>query len=237
MLDEVDSTSNYAKELLNSEPPNGTVIISKKQSAGRGQQTNSWESPEGGLYYSCIVEAKQDERLTIVTLACGIACQQAINELTGISPKLKWVNDIEINNKKAGGILVESRSRGKKSHLIIGIGLNVNNNPAELSGNIKNNATSLKQESEQEFDILEIAAILSNTLEQMYETYQSGEHKRIKSLWLKSSKTFGQFVKFTFNGEAKEGIVIDISETGELIIQAMDGAPYYLQSNRDIVYT
>jgi BirA family biotin operon repressor/biotin-[acetyl-CoA-carboxylase] ligase len=79
VLDSLESTNDYAKDLLTENPPNGTVILTKTQTKGRGQKTNVWASPEGGLYYSCILNAQQDDKLTMITLICGIACHDAIN--------------------------------------------------------------------------------------------------------------------------------------------------------------
>jgi BirA family biotin operon repressor/biotin-[acetyl-CoA-carboxylase] ligase len=236
LLDNVDSTNSYAKNLLNGGIADGTVIIAKTQTSGRGQQANSWCSPDGGLYYSCIIENPQGEYLTLMTLACGIACQEAILDLTGLSVRLKWVNDIIIDSKKLGGILLETRSRGNKTWLIAGIGINVNLDPESLSPEVSKLSTSLKYLTGKEFDLYHLAAILSNKLEKYLCIFNDRNYKLIKSLWLKNSITFARKIRFNYQNQKIEGIVIDINEMGELIIQDYSGNQHTINSNREIEY-
>jgi BirA family transcriptional regulator, biotin operon repressor / biotin---[acetyl-CoA-carboxylase] ligase len=235
-LDSIESTNNLAKDLLTKNPPNGTVIISKIQEKGKGQSDNCWVSPEGGLYYTCILKAKSDEKVTLITLACGVACCYAIADISRIQPELKWVNDIHVKGKKLGGILVESRVRGKNIHLITGIGINVNTKLQDLPENLQDTSTSMVNETGQEYDLDQLAALLSNQIEIYFEMYKAKNYKLIRSLWLKNSRHFAKRIRFPVPEGTAEGIFIDINDYGELIVQAFDGKQYALSSSNNLVY-
>lgn len=237
VIEKTDSTNNYAKQLLLEDKlDSGTVIIAKTQTGGRGQKNHNWESPEGGLYFTCLIDAKADSRVTILTLAMGLACHEAINKLLNINTRLKWVNDILYDNKKLGGLLLESKIRGNDAHLILGVGINVNNKLDTLSDNIRNNSTSLVEHAGHEVNIYQLAALLSNNIEHFLNLYLEGQDKLIKSLWIKNSDTIGRNVSFTIDGALKEGLIVGINEFGALIIQSDEGKQYCLVDNEGIVY-
>jgi len=234
-LDEINSTNDYAKSLLNSNPANGTGIIAKKQTNGRGQQDHNWSSPEGGLYYTCILNTNLIQNITMITLACGLACHDAIVELTGLNTYLKWVNDIMVNKKKLGGILVESRVRGDNTKLIIGIGINVNNKLTDLPNNLKNITTTLFEETLNYYYIQDFVRILSDKIEEYFELYKSENYKLIKLKWLQHSNILGKIVKTAYNGYKREGIVIDIEDSGALIVQEFNGNIHYIINSSEII--
>ena len=236
ILDNIDSTNVYAKDLLNHKPPTGTVIIAKTQSGGKGQKSNYWDSPEGGLYYTSILPAISHERITMITLTVGLACQEAILETTGLNTKLKWVNDILYNNKKIGGILVESRIRGNNAILIIGIGINVNTKIDDLNPELKAFSTTILNETSTHNDVFKLAAIISNKLEKYFDLFNSQKYNLIKSLWIKNSDTIGKKVELIYEGNNYEGLVIDINNQGALNIQSMCGKQFFILDNKNITY-
>lgn len=236
IMESVDSTNNYAKRLLSKNLPNGTVILAKTQSRGRGQQKNYWASPEGGLYYTCTINSQYNNRLTMLTLACGIACHEAIYNLSQLTTSLKWINDIEYNNKKLGGILLEARVRGKKVNIIIGIGINLNTPITALPPDLQASSTSIYEETSLNYDIYQLAALLSNSLEKYFNIYNSKNYNLIKSHWIKNSNVLGRKIKFNNSNRQIEGLIIDLDDQGGLIIQGFDGKEYSSTNNLDIVY-
>lgn len=236
ILDEIVSTNYFAKELLSKNPKNGTVIIAKKQTGGRGQRSNVWISPEGGLYYSCIINAKAEEKITLITLACGLAVSDTVNEIASVKSTVKWVNDVLIGGKKVAGILLESRLRADKATLIIGIGLNVNSSAKDLPLELQSSSTTLMDETSRQYDINKVAAILSNNIEKYLELYSAGNFKLLKSILLQKSETFGKTITVNEPNRKVEGVVIDINDNGELMLQSFDGKIYCFSSNLNIVY-
>lgn len=128
--EEVDSTMDEAKRLIAAGKIKETVIIiAESQTLGRGTKGRKWSSPKGaGIYLSIVHLPKKGEffkATTLYTLACGVACIEAIEEVCGIQAMLKPVNDIYVNDKKLGGILVESTLHKQGiSVLITGVGIN-----------------------------------------------------------------------------------------------------------------
>ncbi|NJE76215.1 biotin--[acetyl-CoA-carboxylase] ligase [Thermococcus sp. ES12] len=127
-LDEVDSTNDYAKKIAR-KVPEGTVVLAKRQTAGRGRKGRRWESPEGGLWMSVILKPQRvDPRLVFVG---ALAVVDTLSEF-GLSPGIKWPNDVWVAGRKIAGILTEGRAG---EYTVLGIGLNVNNpTPPELQG-------------------------------------------------------------------------------------------------------
>lgn len=128
ILDETDSTNSYAKRLIAGGFEGEAVITAKHQTAGRGRQGKSFYSPEGtGLYMSLILRPDADSgQFTLLTAATAVAVCQAIEELTALTPEIKWVNDIYIEGRKVCGILCESVFReGSLDAVVAGIGINL----------------------------------------------------------------------------------------------------------------
>lgn len=131
--EKVDSTMDEAKRLISSDEIKDTAfIVSDYQTNGRGTHGRKWDSPKDfGIYLSIVhlpgerKEKKYFQMTTLYTQACGVACVEAIKEVIGIQTSLKPVNDIYLEGKKLGGILVESTLyKEGLSSLITGIGIN-----------------------------------------------------------------------------------------------------------------
>jgi biotin-[acetyl-CoA-carboxylase] ligase BirA-like protein len=128
--DTVDSTMEEAKRLIQAGRIQGTAfVVANHQTEGRGTQGRFWSSPEArGIYLSVVHLPTCGETFVttpLYTLAAGVACREAIYEVTGIETQLKPVNDIYVQGKKLGGILVESElQQNGITSLITGIGLN-----------------------------------------------------------------------------------------------------------------
>ena len=140
--EEIDSTMDEAKRLIQANKINDIAfVVANSQTKGRGTRGRKWSSPDKSGIYLSVVHIPKDENLfnltTLYTQAAGIACVEAIKEITGIKTKLKPVNDIYFNGKKLGGILVESLLQKEKiAHLITGVGINLKKTRHELDRGI-----------------------------------------------------------------------------------------------------
>jgi len=121
-LEETDSTNRAAKELARQGAPHGTAVLAKRQTAGRGRLGRAFFSPEGGLYLSVILypQCPPEDRALMTPMAAVAVCR-ALEQVCGISPGIKWVNDLYLGGKKLCGILCE----GCGDAVIVGIGLNL----------------------------------------------------------------------------------------------------------------
>jgi len=100
-FDEIDSTQNFASSIAKNPREDGTIIVSKKQTSGKGRLGRKWISPSGGLWFSIIIHPKFDVSLvTLFPLASSLALAYAIEKTLGKKPELKWPNDVTLNRKK-----------------------------------------------------------------------------------------------------------------------------------------
>jgi len=138
------STNNDALEAARSGAPHGSVYFADAQSAGRGRSDHRWQSDAGqGLYVSALLRMQiPAQRLQMLPLAAGLAAMLAIREASGLTADLRWPNDLLLEDRKVGGILVESRLAGSTlDYAVVGIGINVHQRSFDSS--LATPATSL----------------------------------------------------------------------------------------------
>jgi len=169
--DEIESTNVEAKRLAAAGAPEGTVVVAESQSAGRGRLGRRWTSPAGkGLLFSALLRPPlgmaDAHLLTIVAAAAACA---AIESLVPVDVRIKWPNDLLIDDRKVGGILLEAAGEQDAiDWVVIGIGLNVNTEYSELPVALRRTAVSLKVASGQPVDRSELLARLLLALEESY---------------------------------------------------------------------
>jgi BirA family biotin operon repressor/biotin-[acetyl-CoA-carboxylase] ligase len=123
-----DSTNNDALAAARSGAPHGSVYFADEQRAGRGRGDHAWHSAAGqGLYVSVLLRPLLPAaRLPLLPLAAGLAAVDAVRSVTGLAVDLRWPNDLLINDRKTGGILVEAKTDGSSAvFAVVGIGINV----------------------------------------------------------------------------------------------------------------
>ena len=127
----LDSTNTEIFDMLKqNQAKSGDAIIADQQTAGRGRRGNNWISNPGeSITCSIIIKDEDDSLVKKLPLISGIAIIKGIKQLTKLNCNLKWPNDILLDSKKIGGILIEK----KDGHFIIGIGLNVNESELDKS--------------------------------------------------------------------------------------------------------
>jgi len=145
-LPEAGSTNDVALRLAGEGAASGTIVLAERQIDGRGRMGRRWVSPPGaGLAVSVLLRPALDPSdLPKVTLVAGLAVCLAVEEETGLSPRLKWPNDLLLAGKKCGGILVETSGLGQHSPaVVVGIGVNVNPETSAFPEEIQARVTSL----------------------------------------------------------------------------------------------
>jgi len=218
-LNECESTNLYAKKLVaKSKPPNGTVVLTDNQTAGRGQFGNNWQSEANqNIALSIILypKLKVNEQF-FISKAVSLACVKALKSLSNLDFEIKWPNDIYYKNKKIGGILIENQISGNEIvNSIIGIGINLNQ---EKFYDLPN-ATSLyllvkyllsrKRVTEILIEHLDVEIIKLNQLK--FKEIDLDYHKYLKSL----HKNF----KFKENNVLKNGMLKGVNQAGQLIVE------------------
>lgn len=218
ILDTVDSTNMVAKRKAEINAPHGSVFIAQDQYEGRGKLGRSWYSVKGdSILMSLLLNADEISLINIsmFTLLCGLSVSHAIDDIVKFQTKLKWPNDILINDKKLCGILCERFVRNQKNYIVAGIGINVNNK--KFRDDLKNKATSLYIEFNKYFDREKIIAQVLNYIEKMHDNICRGKLNEMMNEYRSKCVSLGKNVEFTKNKKLFRGVIKNISDNGELI--------------------
>jgi BirA family biotin operon repressor/biotin-[acetyl-CoA-carboxylase] ligase len=190
-LPSVGSTNVLAIEAAQASAAHGSVWVADEQTAGRGRSNHAWHSTSGdGLYVSVLLRPRMALADALwLSLATGMAVQATIRIVTGLTPDIRWPNDLLIGSKKCGGILVETSAIASQSdapamlrYAVVGVGINVNHQsfPAELEAL----ATSLRRESGKQWARERILIEFLRALEMEIAMLEAELHGSLTSLGL-----------------------------------------------------
>jgi BirA family biotin operon repressor/biotin-[acetyl-CoA-carboxylase] ligase len=164
------------------------------------------------------------EKIQIITLAASVAVVEAIRNELGIICGIKWPNDIILKGCKVGGILTElSAEPGYINYLVIGIGINANQEICNFNKEIQQKAISLKMCSGKKINRSGLLTCILQNLDNVYKEIRAGNSEKVIDRWKEHSVTIGKSVKFTFSGNEYVGIARTIAEDGKLIVECNDG--------------
>ena len=198
----------------------GTTLLAEKQSKGHGRKERIWYSVKGlNLTFSILLTDKKyfSKKINLINFVSALAVALSIENLYQLKTELKWPNDVLINGKKVSGVLIESASRSEKiERIVIGIGLNVNQNV--FQGNFNITPTSLKNESKQNIERETLLAELLNVFEEILE-YVLTNPKWILKEWKDRCRMIGEKISISEDDKVKYGIFDDIDEDGFLILK------------------
>jgi len=218
ILEKVDSTNNYAMALVQKgEAISGQGVFAMEQTAGRGRRGKHWKSQGGENVILTINNQMQwlpVQQQFQLSVAVALACFDLFSGYTKENIKIKWPNDIFLNDRKAGGILIENVIKGNLwQWAVIGIGLNINQE--NFDNGIK--AISLKQITGINYDVVELAHELIQTVTNRIDQLESGEFTSILSLYNENLFCRNQMVKLKKDNIVFETQIKRISSTGELV--------------------
>lgn len=226
----IDSTNSFAKSLAQLNAENGTTVLAEVQTQGKGRMGRSFHSPSGvGIYMSVILRPQLSvEHSLLITSCAAVAVAEAIEKVTGIDCKIKWVNDIYVGRKKLCGILTEASvnvEMGGLDYAVVGIGINVHN--TSFPKGIEDIATSVYMETGKRFSKNEIAAEVLNRLEEHMEKIRD---KSFIEEYRKRSNLIGKRIEITHNDESVQAVCIGIDEICRLLVRYDNGEEKALMS-------
>ncbi len=216
-FDSIDSTNDYLKKIGN-ETQEGTVIISEEQTKGKGRLGRSWQSkPSEGIWMSILLKPKiAPYKAPFITLIAGAAIVKALNNLN-VPAKIKWPNDIIINNKKLSGVLTELSAEIERiNYVVVGIGMNVKTK--SFDDEINDKATSLHNENYMLYRVDIVTQILKE-IENLYDKYINNNSKQeVLQICRKYSAVINKDIYLIQNDEKELVRCIDINDDGNLIV-------------------
>ena len=223
-LSSVDSTNNYLIDLSQrTSLVEGTIVIAKEQTAGRGQRNNIWSSEsDKSLCISLLLKPKLDiTQQFLFNKFIALSLCQALNKYS-LTTKIKWPNDILIDRKKVAGILIENSIRaGKIEKSVVGIGVNINNNISHIP-----KATSIAEHIKTIPSIPQLLELICKNIEKNYFLLKQKPLK-IDELYHLNFFQKGQVQKFSKNGESFDGIINSVNESGQLVLEVNGRFEFY----------
>lgn len=223
VLDSTDSTNNHLKTLARNGAENGTVVVAREQTQGKGRLGRVWSSEKDkNLTFSILLrpDIKPDE-VQAITPVAGLALCKAVREFFNIDCKIKWPNDVIMGNKKLSGILTEmSANTSGVDFIVIGIGINLDQE--YFDDEIKHKATSIYLETNKKADKNAFLASILKHIEDEFENciyrFTAENIAQYKSL----CTTVGREVSFYNNNAIVTGTAVDINPKGELVVKLSD---------------
>ena len=225
LLETVGSTSTEAKALLTQGETEGTIVIARTQTAGRGRKDRPWLSPVGGLYFSIILKPPLgDENTPLLGLLCACAVRRALHTL-GVNVQVKWPNDILVEDRKIAGILSEAVSIDNETiGIVIGIGVNQNCPISEMPSGLQWPTASIIDELGKETSNESLLCDIVNEIDSLLMVVKiNSSFSAIVEEWRKTSSTLGKPVRIREDGKITDGIARDIGEDGSLLVETDEG--------------
>ncbi|WP_186577783.1 biotin--[acetyl-CoA-carboxylase] ligase [Aquibacillus kalidii] len=228
----LNSTQILGNQLAAEGEGHGTVIIADEQTNGRGRMERSWYSArDKGIWMSIILRPgllpNQAPQLTLLTatVLADVLSQK------NISVTIKWPNDILINGKKAAGILTEMQAEQDQiKYVVLGIGLNLNQLQSEFPDSIKDKATSLRVETNKEWDRKELIHGILEHFDTVYDEYMESGFENIRLKWVSYGYKIGEAVDIVTPKENWSATLVGIESDGALIVRNQDGSTEVLYS-------
>ncbi|MDP2815224.1 MAG: biotin--[acetyl-CoA-carboxylase] ligase [Rectinemataceae bacterium] len=227
IFDTVESTNDTAKRLAVSDPDFAeTIIWAKAQTKGRGRYGREWASLEGNLYFSILLRPEPIIANPLqLSLLSGLAIKRVLSRTMPAETllHLKWPNDVLINKKKAGGILIESGTKGcRLQWVVVGIGVNIRNHPSNTSFP----ATSLNTEGFQQIEERSLILAIFEELKLLLTACKDQQFAVLRQNWLDSAYKIGEMVTVSTEKQSISGIFKGIDENGAMIMEMKDGSTH-----------
>lgn len=218
----VESTNSRARALGHTDAPHGTLVIADEQTAGRGRMSRKWEAlPGSSILMSLLLrpEALAPEDATGLVLIAALACAMACMD-EGASVRIKWPNDLVVNDKKLCGMLLDMNADMKRVHFaVVGVGVNIHSAPyaEDLT-----HAVCLEDACGHSVSRTQVVAHFLTHFERLYEQWRADGVRAILPLYREYSVTLGSRVSVASAGGCFEAQALDILEDGALLVR-LDG--------------
>ncbi len=236
------STNADALALARDGAPEGVVVVADHQTAGRGRYERAWVAPPGGSLLVSVLLRPPYRVASTTTMATAVAMAEAVEEVTGVSPGLKWPNDLvmagEGGERKLAGILAEADwpasatiSAGwreppahERAVIVVGVGLNVCWPDAdEAIRDVADTAVALNWVTTEPIDRVDLLVAFLRRLDRGYRQLVSEGPETAMDEWRRRSATLGRRIRVDLGADDVEGTAVDVTAEGHLVVEALGG--------------
>lgn len=229
------STNTYLKERGQKEPDDLLIAVAEEQTGGRGRMQRPFYSPRGGgVYFSILLRPPMGlSEINFLTFFCAVAVCDAIGEQCGITPRIKWPNDVMVGSKKLCGILTEASVEGESGRLqyaVVGAGINLAQKEEDFPPEIRKKAASVLSAGGR---LCPRAALVASALEHffdIYEAYLNGERESLLARYKGLLMMLGKKITVCDRNKSFTATAEDIDEEAHLIVTDEEGARHTLRS-------
>jgi len=218
----VNSTNDIAKRRLKVRNP--VLVLAESQRRGRGRGGRRWESPPGGLWFSLGLRESAGD-LSLVPIVTGVAVAEGLRKMA-FDARVKWPNDVLVDDKKVAGILVEAGVQGDRRELVIGVGVNVNVCERRLQAKVKENRVgTLSEVAGHSVSRVEVLSHILTAFFHLWPLWRSGQTDSVVQRWKELSLTLNREVTV---GDGRRpgqirGVAVDLAPDGSLLIRDANG--------------
>ncbi|HWQ90286.1 MAG TPA: biotin--[acetyl-CoA-carboxylase] ligase, partial [Clostridia bacterium] len=226
VFQETTSTNDVVEKLAHDGVKEGVVVFAESQTRGRGRLGRSWISPQGkGLWFSILLRPDmRPQETTQLTVASATALRRAILANTGLSPKIKWPNDILVHGKKVAGILTElSAELDHIRYVILGIGVDVQFTTEDFPPELRQSASSIKTETGRPVSRPDLAVAILRELDADYARIRTGGFPALADEWEEHCATLGREVSIRIGDRRVRGRAEALDEEGALLLRTEHG--------------
>jgi BirA family biotin operon repressor/biotin-[acetyl-CoA-carboxylase] ligase len=216
------STNDVAAKYSKNKNNDGLVVLAEQQTAGRGRSGNKWVAGFADSVICSILLTDCAINAELLSLTMAVATAQAIGKCTKAEAKIKWPNDIILNNKKVAGILVESKKVNKVNVFVIGIGINCHQSKQDFPAELRKTATSIDIETGGQIDRISLIKRLLTSIDNWLELAEQNKEEIIEH-WRRLSTQLGQMVSLIYNRKKFAGNCIGIDPENGLVLQLDTG--------------
>jgi len=224
VVEETASTNADVRAAADAGEPEGLVVIAERQTGGRGRLDRQWESPaRAGVLMSLLVRPTiPSSRLPLIPLLTGVAVAEAVRSVAELPAMVKWPNDVLVDGRKLGGILVERTSDGA---VVVGVGVNVSTRTDELPVDTATSVQIAGGESDRESLVKEILRAFERRYVAFIEA--TGTPDSLLPAYREVCETIGREVAVQLpDGESSRGTAVTVDDGGMLVVRSADGVEH-----------
>lgn len=225
VFDELESTNQHVLDNA-SELGDGAVVLTERQTKGRGRQGRDWRCPRGAgiLCTVCMIDESNGTDANLLSLIVPVAISDAVRDGAGVHCEIKWPNDLMVNSRKLGGVLIEGRSAGiGRAVYAIGFGVNCLQQRGHFDADLANRATSLDLESSHPIDRTDILVRILTQLDHALADPGCWTADDVCRNWKNRAQPLGGRIRLLYDDRTFDGHVIDIDPTAALVVQLDQG--------------